>query len=78
MKLSIWHGIGAPKNTPPQIVEKLNKEINAVLADPKMKKRFAALGGTTIGGSPTDFGKLIAAETEKWRKVIRIANIKPE
>ncbi len=77
-EVSIWHGIGAPKNTPVEIINKLNKEINAVLADPKMKERFAALGGAPIGGSPADFGKLIARETEKWGKVIRIANIKAE
>ena len=77
-EVSIWHGIGAPKNTPVEIINKLNNEINAVLADPKLKERFAALGGTAIGGSPADFGKLIAAETVKWGKVIRMANIKPE
>jgi tripartite-type tricarboxylate transporter receptor subunit TctC len=77
-EVSIWHGIGAPKNTPVDIINKLNNEINAVLADPKIKERFAALGGTPIGGSPADFGKLIAGETEKWAKVIRMANIKRE
>ncbi len=77
-EVNIWHGIGAPKDTPPDIVDKLNREINAVLADPKIKERFADLGGTAIGGSPADFGKLIADETEKWGKVIRAANIKPE
>ena len=66
-----------PKNTPTEIVDKLNKEINAGLADPKMKARLAELGATTLPGSPADFGKLIADETEKWAKVIR-ANIKPE
>ena len=73
-----WYGLGAPKNTPAEIVEKLNKEINAGLADPKLRARLADLGGTVIGGSPADFGKLIADETEKWGKVIRAANIKPE
>ena len=73
-----WYGFGAPKNTPAEIVEKLNKEINAGLADPKMKGRLADLGGTPLLGSPADFGKLIAEETEKWAKVIRSANIKPE
>ena len=73
-----WYGLGAPKNTPADIVEKLNKEINAGLADPKLRARLADLGGTVIGGSPADFGKLIADETEKWGKVIRAANIKPE
>ena len=73
-----WYGLGAPKNTPAEIVEKLNKEVNAGLADPKMKGRLADLGGTPLLGSPADFGKLIAEETEKWAKVIRSANIKPE
>ena len=75
---SAWQGIGAPKNTPAEIVDKLNKEVNAGLADPKMKARLADLGGTVIAGSPADFGKLIADETEKWGKVIRAANIKAE
>ena len=73
-----WFGIGAPKNTPAEIIDKLNKEINAGLADPKIKARLADLGGTVLAGSPADFGKLIADETEKWGKVIRAANIKPE
>ena len=63
---SAWFGVGAPKNTPAEIVEKLNKEINAGLADPKIKARLADLGGTALAGSPADFGKLIADETEKW------------
>ena len=66
-----------PKNTPTEIIDKLNKEINAGLADPKIKARFADLGATVIPGSPADFGKLIADETEKWGQVIRAANIKP-
>jgi len=74
----LWQGIGAPKNTPTEIVEKLNKEINAALADPKMKARFADLGSVVLPGSPGDFGKLIADETAKWGKVIRAANIKLE
>jgi tripartite-type tricarboxylate transporter receptor subunit TctC len=73
-----WTGIGAPKNTPPEIIDKLNKEINAALAEPKMKARLADLGGAVLPGSPADFGKLLADETEKWAKVIRSANIKPE
>ena len=73
-----WHGIGAPRNTPAEIVDRLNKEINAGLADPKIKARLADLGGTVLAGSPADFGKLIADETEKWAKVIRAANIKAE
>ena len=75
---SAWQGIGAPKNTPAEIIDKLNKEINAGLADPKMKTRVADMGGTVLAGSPADFGKLIADETEKWGKVIRAANIKAE
>lgn len=71
-------GLGAPRNTPAEIVDKLNNEINAALADPKFKARLANLDGTVLGGSPADFGKLIADETEKWGKVIRAANIKPE
>ena len=71
-------GVGAPKNTPAEIVDKLNKEINAALADSKMKTRLADLGGTVLPGSPGNFGKLIADETEKWGKVIRAANIKAE
>ena len=75
---SAWYGVGAPKNTPPQIIDKLNKEINAGLADPKLKARLADLGGTVLPGSPADFGKHIAEETEKWGKAIRAANIKVE
>jgi tripartite-type tricarboxylate transporter receptor subunit TctC len=75
---SYWFGLGAPKATPADVVEKLNKEVNAGLADPKMKARLADLGGTALAGSPADFGKLIADETEKWGKVIRTANIKAE
>jgi tripartite-type tricarboxylate transporter receptor subunit TctC len=71
-------GVGAPKNTPPEIIEKLNKEINAALAEPKMKVRLADLGGTVLVLSPSEFGKFIADETEKWGKVIRAANINPE
>jgi len=75
---SAWFGVGAPKATPTEIVEKLNKEINAGLADPKMKARLADVGGTALSGSPADFGKLIADEIEKWAKVIRALNIKAE
>jgi tripartite-type tricarboxylate transporter receptor subunit TctC len=77
-EVSAWQGVGAPKNTPAEIIAKLNNEINTGLADPKLKVRLADLGGTVIAGSPADFGKLIADETEKWGKVIRAANIKPE
>ena len=75
---SQWYGIGAPKSTPAETVERLNKEINAGLADLKLKGRLADLGGTVLAGSPADFGKLITEETEKWAKVIRAANIKAE
>jgi tripartite-type tricarboxylate transporter receptor subunit TctC len=75
---SDWYGIGAPKNTPIEIIDKLNKAINAVLADSKIKARLADLGATVTSGSPADFGKFIAAETEKWGKVIRGAKIKAE
>ena len=75
---STFHGFGAPRNTPAVIVDTLNKEINLALADPKIVARFAELGGVVLPGSPADFGKLIADETEKWGKVIRAANIKPE
>jgi tripartite-type tricarboxylate transporter receptor subunit TctC len=75
---SPWWGVGAPKGTPVEIVENLNKEINAGLADPKIKARFADLGGMPLVGSPADFGKHIAEETEKWAKVIQFAGIKPE
>jgi tripartite-type tricarboxylate transporter receptor subunit TctC len=72
-------GLGAPRNTSTEVIDKLSKEINAALADPEFKERLAhLLDGTALGGSPADFGKLIAEETEKWRKVIRLANIKPE
>ncbi len=71
-------GIGAPKNTPAEIVDKLNREINAALVDPKVAARVADLGGTVLAGSPDEFGKLLADETEKWAKVVRAANIKAE
>ena len=71
-------GFGAPKNTPAEIIDKLNKEINTALADPKMKSRLADLGGAVLAGSPADFGKLIADETEKWAKVVKFAGIKAE
>jgi tripartite-type tricarboxylate transporter receptor subunit TctC len=73
-----WQGVGAPKNTPAEIVGRLNKEINAALADPKLRERLTALGGIILPGSPDDFGKLIVDETGKWGKVIREANIKAE
>jgi len=75
---SAWYGLGAPKATPAEIADKLNKEINAALADPKMKARLADLGGTPLLGSPADFGKLIAEETEKWGKVVKFSGAKPD
>jgi tripartite-type tricarboxylate transporter receptor subunit TctC len=75
---SAWVGVGAPKNTPPEIIDKLNREINAALPEPKMKARLAELGGTGLIGLPADLSKLVATETEKWAKVIRAANIRPE
>jgi tripartite-type tricarboxylate transporter receptor subunit TctC len=73
-----WFGVGAPRATPAEIVDKLNKEVNAALADPKMRARLADLGGTPLPGSPAQFGKLIVDETEKWGKVIKFAGIKPQ
>jgi len=75
---SNWYGVGAPKNTPAEIIDKLNKEINAGLSDPKIEARLADLGAMVIAGSPSDFGRLIADETEKWAKVIKSAGIRPE
>jgi tripartite-type tricarboxylate transporter receptor subunit TctC len=75
---SAFFGMSAPKGTPAEIIEKLNHEINTGLADGKLKAQLAGLGGTVLSGSPADFGKLIAYETEKWARVIRAANIKPE
>jgi tripartite-type tricarboxylate transporter receptor subunit TctC len=74
---SSWYGVGAPKNTPPEIIDKLNKEINAGLADPKLRARLADQGSMALLGSPTDFGKLIADETVKWGKVVKFAGMKP-
>jgi len=73
-----WHGIGSPKSTPTEVIDKLNREINTALADAKIKAQLADLGSTVLAGSPADFSKLIADETEKWSKVIRAANIKAE
>jgi tripartite-type tricarboxylate transporter receptor subunit TctC len=75
---SQWYGIGAPKSTPAEVVARLNQEINAGLADPKLRGRLAELGGTVLASSPADFGKLIADETEKWGKVVKTAGIKSE
>ena len=71
-------GVGAPKNTPVETIDRLNIEINVALDDPKLKRRLVELGGTLLPGSPADFGKLVAADTEKWAKVIRAVNIKAE
>ena len=73
---SNWFGVAAPKNTPPDIIDKLNKEINVVLAEPDIKARLADLGAAPLVGSAADFGRFIVAEAEKWTKVIREANIK--
>jgi tripartite-type tricarboxylate transporter receptor subunit TctC len=73
---STWNGIGAPKNTPAEIVEKLNKEINAVLTEPQNKSRLADMGSITFAGSPADFGKFLAEETEKWAKVVKFSGAK--
>jgi tripartite-type tricarboxylate transporter receptor subunit TctC len=75
---SQWYGIGAPKNTPAEIVGTLNKEINAALADPTMKSRLAKIGGVPLPGSPSDFGKLIVEETENWAKVVKFTGMKPQ
>jgi tripartite-type tricarboxylate transporter receptor subunit TctC len=76
--VSIWYGIAAPRGTPPEIVEKLNRAVNAVLADPKLQARLAELGGEPMPMTPAQFGKLVAEETERWGKLIRAANIKAE
>src|SRR5262245_23592249 len=75
---SVWYGIGAPRNTPVEVIDKLNREINAGLADPKLQARLANVGGTVFAGSAAAFGKLSGDETEKWGKGIRAANIKAE
>jgi len=75
---SAWYGVGVPKNKPAEIIDKLKKEINAALTDAKMKARLAELGGMVLVGSPADFGKLIAEETEKWAKVVTFSGAKPE
>jgi tripartite-type tricarboxylate transporter receptor subunit TctC len=77
-EVSVWFSVSAPRNTPPEIINTLNKEINAGLADPKVKARFAELGGAPMPMTPLELGKLVADEMEKWGKVIRAANIKPE
>ena len=75
---SVFFGLGAPKNTSPEIIDKLNKEINAALGDPAVKVRMAELGSEIFTGSPADFGKVVAEETEKWAKVVKFAGLKAE
>jgi tripartite-type tricarboxylate transporter receptor subunit TctC len=75
---SAWYGIGVPKGTPAEIIERLNKEVNAILADPKAQARFADLGASLLPGSPADFGKLVADETEKWGKVVKFSGARPD
>jgi tripartite-type tricarboxylate transporter receptor subunit TctC len=75
---SQWYGIGAPKGTPADVIERLNKETNTVLADPKIKARLAELGASVLTGSPADFGKLIVDETAKWAKVVKISGVKAD
>jgi tripartite-type tricarboxylate transporter receptor subunit TctC len=75
-EVSTFFGVGAPRNTPAEVIDKLNKEINAGLADPMIKTRFADRGGMALRGSPAEFVKLIAEDTERWAKVVRAANIK--
>jgi tripartite-type tricarboxylate transporter receptor subunit TctC len=75
---SAWYGLGAPRGTPAAIVDRLNRETNAALADPTIKARLADFGGTILAGSPADFGRFIAAETEKWGKVVTFAGLKPD
>jgi tripartite-type tricarboxylate transporter receptor subunit TctC len=75
---TVWNGVNAPRNTPPEIVDKLNREINAALADPKFKARLAELGATPFPGSPADYAKLVADETEKWGKVVKLSGARAE
>jgi tripartite-type tricarboxylate transporter receptor subunit TctC len=75
---SAWYGIGAPRNSPAEIIDKLNREINLSLADPKIMARFAELGFAALAGTPADFGKLIADETEKWAKVVKATGAKAD
>ena len=75
---SAWFGIGVPKGTPADVIEKLNKTVNAALADPKFIARLADLGGAPMGGTPADFGKIVVSETEKWRKVVEFAGASVE
>ena len=74
---STWYGVGAPKGTPPDVIAKINKEIGAAIADPKIKARFAGFGDVPMPMMPAEFGKFIAAETDKWGKVVKFASVKP-
>ena len=74
---NIWHGVGAPKGTPKDIIATLNKEINVILAMPQTREKFANIGGAGLGGTPEEYGKFMATEVDKWAKVIKAANIKP-
>ena len=75
---SAWQGLGVPKGTPPEIIDQLNIAINAALVDPKLKTRLSDLGGEALAGSPADFGKLIADETDKWARVVKFSGAKPD
>src|SRR4029453_13589471 len=77
-EVSAWYGVGAPRGTPADAIDKFNREINAGLADSNMRARLAELGGTVLSGTPAEFGKLVADETEKWGKVVKFAGIKPD
>jgi tripartite-type tricarboxylate transporter receptor subunit TctC len=75
---SQWYGLAAPKNTPVAVIDKLNREVNAALHDPTMRAKFTEIGGEPLAGSPSEFGQLIAEETEKWGKVVKFTGLKPE
>ncbi len=75
---SSWYGLGAPRNTPADVIDKLNTTVNAILADPAVKKRFADMGATLITSTPVNFGKYVAEETEKWGKVVKFSGAKPD
>ena len=77
-EVSLWYGLVAPKNTPIEIIDTLNREINAALTDARMKAKFSEIGGEPLGGSPSEFSKLIAEETHKWGKVVKFTGLKPD